>query len=196
MIIDTKKTTLLSVFLLLGLMSFSQSDTIPVRDDRTGTKEIEMNHTFDFGIGLGMDYGGVFGLQVGVAPVKHLTFFGAVGYYMIGVGWNFGLKVLPLPKTTKHSVRPFLKAMYGCNSVIVADGTEEYDKIYKGFTAGLGFEFRFGKKKMNGLDVDLNIPLRTGEFWVDYNTMKNDPNMDVTQGPIPVAFSIGFHHEF
>lgn len=194
---QTKKNCfLIGLFVLLCSNIYAQADSIPVRDVNTATKNIEMNHTFDVGIGFGMDYGGVLGLQIGVAPIKHVTAFGAVGYYMIGIGWNFGLKVLPFPKTTEHGVRPFLKAMYGCNSIIVAEGTDKYDKIYKGFTAGLGIEFRFGKKKMNGFDIDLNIPLRTGEFWVDYNAMKNDPTMSVTQEPIPVAFSVGFHHEF
>jgi len=86
--------------------------------------------------------------------------------------------------------------MYGSNSIITADGIDEYDKIYKGFTVGLGMEFRFGTKKQNGFDIDLNVPLRTPEFWDDYNRMKNDPRLDVIQGSIPVAFSVGYHYEF
>jgi hypothetical protein len=182
--------------MLISSSAFSQSDTIPVRDDNARLIAVDMTHSFDFGLGFGLDYGGILGIQMGVAPIKHLTFFGAVGYYMFQAGWNFGMKGLLFPKTTQHAVRPFLKAMYGCNSVIAVDGADEYDQVYKGFTVGLGFEFRFGKKKMNGLDLDLNVPLRTGEFWYDYTTMKNDPRLEVTQGPIPIAFSIGYHHEF
>jgi hypothetical protein len=191
-----KIVLLIAGFTLISGFAFSQSDTIPVRDDNAKIKDVEMTHNFDFGLGFGMDYGGLIGIQFGIAPVKHLTFFGAVGYYMFQAGWNAGMKLTFLPKTTKHSVRPFLKAMYGCNSLITAEGTDEYDKVYKGFTCGFGLECRFGKLKQNGLDVELNVPFRTGDFWVDYNKMKNDPSLEVLQGPLPVAFSVGFHHEF
>ena len=73
---------------------------------------------------------------------------------------------------------------------------DKYDKIYKGFTVGFGLEFRFGKKKQNGFDMELNVPLRTIDFWDDWNTVKNDPGLEVVQDPLPVAFSIGYHHEF
>lgn len=194
--ISKKITLLIAGFMLISGIAFSQTDSIPVRDDQAKIKDVEITHNLDFGLGFGLDYGGLLGIQFGVAPVKHLTFFGAVGYYMFQVGWNFGAKVTFLPKTTQHSVRPFLKAMYGCNSLITAEGTDEYDKVYKGFTGGFGLEFRFGKMKMNGFDLDLNVPFRTGDFWVDYNKMKNDPSLEVLQGPLPVAFSVGFHHEF
>ena len=115
---------------------------------------------------------------------------------MIQFGWNVGIKTLFIAKTSQHAFRPFLKAMYGCNSVIVVDGADHYNKVYNGFTVGLGMEFRFGKKKQTGFNLDFNVPLRTGDFWSDWNDLKNDPAVDVVIDPIPVAFSIGFHHEF
>ena len=111
-------------------------------------------------------------------------------------GWNVGMKALLIAKTSKHAGRPYLKVMYGCNSAIFVDGADQYNKVYKGFTLGLGMEFRFGKKKQTGFNLDFNVPLRTGDFWSDWNDLKNDPAVDVVSGPIPVAFSIGFHHEF
>jgi hypothetical protein len=86
--------------------------------------------------------------------------------------------------------------MYGCNSIIIVDGTSQYDQVYNGFTVGAGLEFRFGKTKKNGFDFDLNIPLRIPDFWEDYDTMKNDPGLEVTAEPLPVAVSVGYHHEF
>jgi hypothetical protein len=182
-------------FMLMTTSLFSQDD-IPVRDDRIKAPVVATTHKLDLGFGLGMDYGGLLGIQFGFAPVEHLTLFAAGGYYVLGFGWQLGVKGLFLPKTTKHVVRPFLKAMYGTNSLILVDGTSLYDKMYSGFTAGFGLEFRFGKQKKNGFDVDLNVPLRTPEYWDDWNTLKNDPAIDVIQEPLPVAISIGFHHEF
>ena len=175
---------------------YAQSDTIPVRNDQNWTPVVDDSHNMDLGFGFGLDYGGLLGIQAGFAPVKHLTIFAAGGYYILGFGWQLGIKGLFIPKTTKHAVRPFLKASYGTNSVIVVDGTDKYDKIYNGFIVGVGVEFRFGKKKQNGFDMDLNVPLRTIDFWDDWNTVKNDPGLEVVQDPLPVAFSIGYHHEF
>jgi hypothetical protein len=190
-------SVLIAGFMLISCGVSAQADSIPVRTDQNARLlSVDMTHTFDIGIGLGMDYGGLLGFQIGIAPIKHLTFFGSLGYYLIGVGWNVGLKGLFIAKTTKHGIRPYFKATFGSNSVITAEGTDQYDQIYKGFTIGVGCEFRFGKKKQNGFDLDLNVPLRTTEFWDDYNTMKNDPSLEVLQGPMPVAFSIGYHHEF
>jgi hypothetical protein len=183
-------------FLVISSSLYAQDDQIPVRDDQPVKPPAAIRHTLDLGFGFGLDYGGVLGVQVGVAPINHLTLFAAGGYYLFEFGWQVGIKGLLIPKTTEKTFRPFLKAMFGTNSVIAVEGADEYDKVYKGFTLGLGVELRFGKKKANGFDLDLNVPLRTPDFWIDYNTMKNDPRLDVLQGPIPVAFSIGFHHEF
>jgi hypothetical protein len=190
-------TILIACFTAISGIIYSQGDTIPVRDDQAKQMPAgEVAHRLDLGFGFGIDYGGIIGVQVGFAPIKHLTLFATGGYYLYELGWNLGIKFLFIPKTTNHVFRPFLKGMYGSNSVITASGTDEYNQVYKGFTVGAGAELRFGKQKKNGFDFDLNVPLRTPEFWEDYNRMQNDPNMDVLQGPIPVAVSIGFHHEF
>jgi len=183
-------------FMAISGIIYSQEAQIPVRDDQAKAPPAEIPHHFDFGAGFGTDYGGILGIQLGYAPINHLTLFAAGGYYLYEFGWNVGLKFLFIAKTTEHIFRPFLKGMYGCHSVISASGTDEYNKVYKGFTLGAGAELRFGKNKKNGFDFDLNVPFRTPDFWEDYNRMKNDPNMDVLSGPIPVAVSIGYHHEF
>jgi len=89
-----------------------------------------------------------------------------------------------------------VKVMYGCNSAIFVEGAEEYNKVYHGWTVGLGLELRFGKNKQTGFNMDLNVPLRTSEFWADWDDVKQNPGIQITQEPMPVAFSIGFHHEF
>lgn len=175
---------------------FAQADTIPVRDEQVGKPVTEERHGMDLGVGFGLDYGGLLGLQIGIAPAKHLTFFGGLGYYVQGLGWQVGIKGLFVPKTTLKGTRPYIKMMYGTHSQIQVEGAEEFNEIYKGFTAGFGIEFRGGKKKQNGLDLDLNIPLRTPEFWDDYNDLQNNSSIEFTNSLLPVTVSIGFHHEF
>jgi hypothetical protein len=187
--------TIVGILLICSTV-FSQDDQIPVRDDNAPKTKVEIAHAADLGFGLGMDYGGLLGVQLGFTAFKHLTFFGAVGYYYLQAGWNIGIKTLLVAKTSKHAFRPYFKGMYGTHSVILVDGADQYNKVYNGWTVGIGMELRFGKKKMNGFNFDLNVPLRTTEFWEDYNVMQNDPTISVSVGPMPVAFSLGFHHEF
>jgi hypothetical protein len=99
---------------------YSQTDSIPVRNDQAAKPikpfSTEIVHNVDIGIGFGLDYGGILGIQVGYLPVKYMTIFGAIGYYIEEVGWELGLKGLLVPKTTKKGFRPFFKFMYGVNS--------------------------------------------------------------------------------
>jgi hypothetical protein len=184
------------LFLCFSGILTAQPDTIPVRDDQPVKPAQVTFRQADFGIGLGLDYGGLVGVQLGFMPVKHLSLFGALGYYLTGTGWQLGMKGLFLPNTSNQAFRPFLKVMYGSNSQIKVEGAAEYNKIYTGFTVGFGMEFRGGKHRQNGIDLDLNVPLRTPEFWDDYNDLSNNPYIEWKNTLLPIAFSIGFHHEF
>lgn len=183
-------------FLLISISGYSQDDQIPVRDDQPVKPPTTIRHNMDLGIGFGLDYGGLLGVQVGYVPLKYLTIFAAGGYYIIQMGWQLGIKTPFIAKNSENPFRPYLKAMYGNNSIIIVDGASYYDKVYTGFTIGFGLEFRMGKKKQNGFDIELNVPLRSPDFWEDWNEVKDDPYVGVTQDPLPFTISIGFHHEF
>ena len=193
-------TLAVCLWLLLSLDSFGQEEPIPVRvseyDPPQKQNTAVIHHKGDFGAGIGLDYGGLIGLQVGYSPVKHLVIFAAAGYHMIKFGWQIGAKGLILANTTKNTIRPYGKLMYGNNAVIYIEGFDEYSKTYRGFTPGIGAQLRFGRTKQHGLDLDLNFPIHTSEFNDDYDRAKNDPRFELTQEILPVAFSIGYHHEF
>ena len=184
---------LLCWVLFLALPLLSQDDQIPVREGDTGDKTLVFNHKYEIGVGFGLDYGGVFGMQFGFAPIKHLVIFGAAGYHMVDFGWEAGVKGLLIRKTSEKVFRPFLKVMYGTNSVFTAEDTDRYDKVYRGFTAGIGAEFRFGQQKHHGFNVDLNIPIRTQEFWDDCDYLES---IGYSLNYLPVAASVGYHYEF
>jgi hypothetical protein len=191
----------ISIYLLIvGIAVNAQNDPIPVRksayDEEPKVIQQHIHHKIDLGAGFGLDYGGFIGVQAGYSPVKHLIVFGAAGYHLIKFGWEVGAKGLFLANTTKNTVRPYGKIMYGNNAVIVVQGIDEYNKTYVGLTAGVGTQLRFGKTKQHGIDIDLNVPFRTQTFKDDYDNVKNDPMVDITQDLLPVAISIGYHHEF
>lgn len=156
----------------------------------------EIVRTLDMGIGLGLDYGGILGVRLTYLPIRYLGIFGCAGIQLDGTGWQAGVKGYIIPKTSLKAFRPYIKAMYGVNCEIFIDGAEEYNKLYQGFSAGAGIEFRFGMTKSHGINFDLNVPVRPQEYYDDLNDIKNNPNMEIKVEPGPVTVSFGYHFEF
>jgi len=150
----------------------------------------------DGGIGVGLDYGGLIGAKATFNPIPYMGIFVAGGWDLVDLGWNVGCLGRLIPADGKHIARPYLKAMYGVNGVTKVSGKSGYDKIFFGITVGAGSEIRFGKKKRNGLNIDLNVPFRSPEFYDQINRMKNDPEIKMTNSPLPIAVSIGYHIDF
>ena len=153
-------------------------------------------HWVDFGVGIGLDYGGLLGIKTAFLPIPNLSVFGSVGYYIIGVGWNTGITWHILAPGTKRWIRPNLKLMYGTNGATVVSGAESYNKIFTGFTPGIGIELRFGRGKRNGFDLDINVPIHGADFHNQIDRINADKRLTEVKEPLPVAISFGYHHEF
>jgi len=150
----------------------------------------------DLGIGFGLDYGGLIGVKATVYPISYMGIFASGGWELVGLGWNVGCLGRIIPADGKHGVRPFLKLMYGVNGVTKVTGKSVYDKMFFGLTVGLGLETRFGKRKKSGLNIDLNFPFRSPQYFDQVARMKSDPQIKMTSSTIPVAISFGYNIEF
>ncbi len=190
-----KKVILLIVLNCFVLIAFSQNYSDKIRSDSIYRK-YEFHNSTDIGLGLGLDYGGIFGVKAGYSPVKHLNLFVAGGLQFSGFGWQIGAMGYIMPKTTKQFVRPFFKVMYGINAATYVDGIDEYNKLFQGLTVGSGSEFRFGKKKKHGFNVEINYPFRSKEFFDTYDKMQNDSRITGLLDPSPITISMGYHREF
>lgn len=155
-----------------------------------------ISHQRDFGVGVGIDYGGILGVNALFCPIPHLGLFAGVGFQFGGIGWNLGARGYILPKTSKYLARPFLKAMYGVNAATVVLGSSDYRANYTGPTIGIGTELRFGKKRSNGLNIELNSPFRSQEYYDTVEAMKNDPRIEDFTEAGSITISIGYHWEF
>jgi hypothetical protein len=153
-------------------------------------------HYVDLGIGFGLDYGGLAGAKIAFLPIPYVSVFAAGGYYLFGFGWNTGATWHILPSTSRYTLRPNIKLMYGVNGGTMVSGDDKYNKMFYGVTPGAGLEIMFGKSKRNGLDFDLNFPIHGQDFKDQLDIMKADPTITGVKDPLPVAFSLGFHHEF
>ena len=143
---------------------------------------------FNLGLGGGLDYGG-FGLRGTVVASQRFEIFGALGYNLLGVGFNGGIDLRILPTSR---ICPYIGAMYGYNAVIKITGMEEANQTYYGPTFALGFEF-WSRRKPNFFNLELLIPIRSSEFHSDYTNIKNNPNIEMKSEIIPVGFAIGYH---
>lgn len=160
--------------------------------DKAILKPDYVHQKFDIGFGFGTDYGGLVGVKVVYSPIKYLSVFASGGYYLIGLGGEVGVSGYILPRTTQRVFRPYGKLMYGANRVIEIDGASQYNKIYFGFTPGLGVEFRFGKMKKHGMNLDVNYPISSTKFKEDYDYLKHSTFVDI--GPVqPITISFGYH---
>src|SRR5688572_12405860 len=109
----------LFVFLLVTFAFVGHSQNID---------EEEPSSPVNLGLGLGLGYGGT-GLRLSALPIKNVSLFGAAGYNLVKVGFNFGGAIRLLPD---KRVTPTLVGMYGYNAVIVVQGAEEFNKTYYG----------------------------------------------------------------
>lgn len=142
----------------------------------------------NLGIGLGIDYGGLFGARLTVLPTENVALFGSFGYNLIGIGFNAGgtFRISP----TKN-VCPTVGLMYGYNAVIKIVGAEEYNKTYYGPTISLGLEFKPQRKGY--WNIELLLPFRSKAYKDDLDDLKNDPAIELKSEPLPVGFSVGYH---
>ena len=172
------------------------NDTIPTLKSQKKTKMKPDRRWGDGGAGLGLDYGGLVGVKASFYPIKYMAVFGAVGWEIIGIGWNAGILGRIIPADGKHGTRPYLKVMYGVNGATQVKGKNGYDEMFYGLTVGAGLELRFGKIKKNGINIDLNVPFRSPGFYDMLSRIKDDPQIDLKNEPWPVTISVGYMVEF
>ncbi|MDD4603164.1 MAG: hypothetical protein PHF97_05105 [Bacteroidales bacterium] len=150
----------------------------------------------DGGAGIGLDYGGLIGAKATFYPIPYMGVFVAGGWELVDFGWNVGFFGRLFPADGKHGLRPYLKVMYGVNGATKVNGKSGYDAIFCGVTTGVGLEIRFGKLKKNGINVDLNVPFHSPDFFDQVSRMNNDPSVKASTSIVPIAVSVGYNVEF
>jgi hypothetical protein len=141
------------------------------------------------GLGMGLDYGGMFGGKIEYLPIKNFGLFGGLGYNLLSVGWNAGatFKIMP---DKKVSFNPMF--FYGYNGVSKVEGAPEYEMISYGVTVGANLDILVGSKG-NKLSIGLFVPIRSSKFMDNYDAMKNDPRIEIKSDLMPIAFGVGYN---
>lgn len=146
--------------------------------------------TANFGLGIGLDYGGIGG-RLTYLPTPAVGLFAGLGYNFAGAGYNFGGVIRLAPD---KRVVPGLYAMYGYNAALRITGSTEVNKSYYGPSFGFGLEIKGRNNSQNHLNLELLLPIRPAAFQNDIDRYRS-MGVDLTSPP-PVSFSIGYHFNF
>lgn len=164
--------------LLVAHTAFSQDESL------------EPVSTANFGLGVGLDYGGIGG-RLTYLPTPAVGLFGSLGYNFAGVGYNLGGVIRLAPD---KRVVPGLYAMYGYNAALKITGSTQVNKSYYGPSFGFGLEIKGRNSNQSHLNLELLVPIRPDAFQNDIN-MYNSMGANLTTPP-PVSVSIGYHFNF
>jgi hypothetical protein len=122
-----------------------------------------------FGLGLGLDYGGIGGNLL-MYPHKNFGIFFGVGYAIIDVGYNIGVKIRFISSKQTSSINGYLIGMYGYNAAIKVTGAANLSRMFYGPSLGFGFDCgpRYSKKGYWCFDVLFPIRDPKAERFVNY----------------------------
>jgi hypothetical protein len=143
------------------------------------------------GLGFGLDFGG-FGGNIIYYPHKSFGLFAGAGYNFAGIGFNAGGKLRLISKNSASLFAPHALAMYGYNAAIAVTNASDLNKVFYGFSLGIGFDFRFNPAKKNYWTTSLLIPIRKAEVDDYMEMLKSDYGVEFENELMPVAFSFGY----
>lgn len=141
------------------------------------------------GVGFGQDYGGI-GLNMVLYPVRPIGFFLGAGYALAGFGFNGGLK-MRIVATEHPRAYMYFTGMYGYNAAINVKGKETYNKIFNGFSFGVGMETNPPHNYGGRFSISLIIPVRKPEVQEYINSMKS-VGVTFKRELSPVTISLGY----
>jgi hypothetical protein len=145
------------------------------------------------GIGAGIPYGGLVGLNGELMIVKNLNATVGIGLAERIAGYNVGAKYYL--RDGEKALRPRISGYYGVNGTLEMSGGSKGDetKTYSGLSIGIGLQWMWGESLKHGLDVDL-IYLALSVLAGDVDRESISPDLKNNNGEI--RFSIGYRFGF
>jgi hypothetical protein len=144
------------------------------------------------GLGLGRIYGG-YGLNLLYYPQKNIGLFAGAGYAIIKPGYNLGMKLRLISKGAISRTDPFIEAMYGYNIGFKIKNLSSKDKLFYGFTLGIGFDYRRNYNNSLGYwSFAVNFPFISKEAYHYKENLEDNYDVSFDRGISLVGFSIGY----
>jgi hypothetical protein len=162
-----------------------------VADLKYGNTDLVLLDKFSFGLGLGMDYGGI-GANILVYPQTNFGLFAGLGYPLAGFGYNAGIKLRLTKEQPTSKTHPYIIGMYGYNSAIYVVNGTNYNKLFYGPTVGFGLDLRSKYGRIGFWTLALLIPIRGSDVKNYIDDLQNKQNVNFKSKLLPVGVSIGY----
>ena len=179
------------IILTLSLALFAFAVAVGRNKQISGQTSGSSAQAVYFGVGLGLDYGGL-GAKLEYLPVKYFGLFAGFGYNSASAGYNIGAtwKITP-DKTVSFNPMVF----YGYNAVLKIEGKLQYDAISISYGPSLGanLDIKIGAQKKNKISIGLFYPIRSKSFMDKYDAANNNPYVEWRSELMPVGYSIGIN---
>ncbi|HXB44751.1 MAG TPA: hypothetical protein VNV85_11860 [Puia sp.] len=173
-----KKSILFSMFIVITRVSVAQNSELPAQNfDR-----------FSFGVGAGLDYGGL-GCNLTGYPQKNIGLFAGAGYAFAGIGFNAGVK---FRLVSNRRFTPYVVAMYGYNAAIAVTNSPNYNKLFYGPSVGAGFDLGSHAKNRGYFSLALLIPFRSPDVNSYMDNLRNTYGVSFNNDLLPIGISIGY----
>ncbi len=143
------------------------------------------------GFGGGQDFGGI-GFNLVVYPHKNIGLFAGAGFMLVDLSYNVGVKLRKFRTKENSKISPFLTAMYGYTSAFRVIGNSSFNKIYYGFTPGIGLDYKKNSTRQNYWSFGLNYPLRSKDEKNYFDYLNGLYGTKSSTPMFPITFSIGY----
>ena len=180
-------------YLLITSFFFAAQVSAVAQTDAPKTKAIPKYpmDKLSLGIGVGLDYGGL-GCNLTFYPQKNIGVFAGIGYGLIQLGYNVGLKTRLTFNKNKPQASVYALGMYGYNTVFKIKGATSLNRMYYGPSVGIGVETAVKPNKVGFWSFGILIPIRSQEALDYYDQLKRKSSIQFDNDLLPFALSVGF----
>jgi len=161
------------------------------QEPATTAEVLRKTDKFSFGLGVGLDYGGL-GCNLLYYPASKIGLFAGAGYPLAGFGFNAGAKIRFLSEKSKSGFTPYGLLMYGYNAAIAVQNANQFNKLFYGATLGIGFEFLPRVQKNGYWTFALLVPIRSSEVDEYIDHLEKQHGVEFKNGLFPVALTLGY----
>jgi hypothetical protein len=176
---------------LIFILSFVCFFCINTFSQDSINKPVQRNiSNFNVGLGLGMDFGGIGG-NLTIYAQDHIGGFIGLGYNIVNLGINAGLKYRILPKGEASLFTPFFIGMYGYNAAIAVANAPDLNKIFYGPSFGFGFDWKGYAAKSFLWSIAIIVPIRSADVQNYIDNLKSNYGVEFKNDLIPIGLSFG-----
>lgn len=189
----------ITFFLISGLLFSQEGDYVydfseKEKDKVLGDVRSDINSMTLSG-GYGLNYAG-YGIGLMYYPNKYFGLYGNLGFPRSNLTYVVGAKLRPFEKYSKNS-HVYLLGQYGFNTLIYFEDLQGYDKVFNGFTLGVGFDWSAEFMRPAYFSTGILFPIRDGDAIGDYLDMLNTKyGIEVKDDLMPISFSFGINFPF